>query len=129
MSLLLCGWFGVAFDGCGWFGRILPHYQRVCKTCKHTLFMTGVACPCSDVDVYCLRCVRCVGDSCDCPVNGKYLLSWWKEDDLSRFVRTAEMYLGKLKEGRADEVSTTAPKAHSHKHNETRNINNYNTPR
>lgn len=76
----------------------------MCKMCKHILFMTGVACPCSDVDVYCLRCV---GDSCNCPMEGKYLLSWWKEDDLSRFVSTAEAYLEKLKEGKADAVSDT----------------------
>lgn len=66
--------------------------------------MTGVACPCSDVDVSCLRCAR---EACSCPVSNKYLLSWWREDDLSRFVRTAETYLRKLRDGQADEVRIT----------------------
>ncbi|CAN0470422.1 unnamed protein product, partial [Hapterophycus canaliculatus] len=79
--------------------------QRVCKTCKHTLFMTGVACPCSDVDVSCLRCAE---EACECPVSNKYLLSWWTEDDLSHFVRTAEGYLAKLANGEVDEVSCSS---------------------
>lgn len=68
--------------------------------------MTGVACPCSDVDVSCLRCAE---ESCDCPVAGKYLLSWWTEDDLNRFVRTAETYLRKLADGQANAVSKEEP--------------------
>lgn len=79
----------------------------MCKTCKHTLFMTGVACHCSDVDVSCLRCVR---SACDCKISDKYLLSWWTRDDLSRFVTTAETYLKKLRAGEADAVSKTERK-------------------
>ncbi|CAM9547071.1 unnamed protein product [Ectocarpus fasciculatus] len=82
--------------------------RRVCKNCKHTLFMTGVACPCSDVDVSCLRCAE---ESCDCPVAGKYLLSWWTEDDLNRFVQTAETYLRKLADGQANAAAIASFRA------------------
>ncbi|CAN0015130.1 unnamed protein product, partial [Sphacelaria rigidula] len=75
--------------------------RRMCKTCKHTLFMTGVACRCNDLDVSCIRCVK---SACECPMSEKYLLSWWTETDLSRFVSTAEAYLVKLRAGQADEV-------------------------
>lgn len=34
----------------------------------------------------------------------KYLLSWWTEEDLSKFVSTAEIYLHKLKNEQANEV-------------------------
>lgn len=64
--------------------------------------MTGVACRCNDLDVSCLRCVKA---ACGCGMEEKYLLSWWTEEDLSRFVNTAETFLRKLRAGRADTVS------------------------
>lgn len=73
----------------------------MCKTCKHTVFMTGVGCPCSNVGVSCLRCVD---KACPCPVGTKYLLSWWTKDEMCRFLQTAEDYVRKLDNGQADKV-------------------------
>ncbi|CAN0055336.1 unnamed protein product [Discosporangium mesarthrocarpum] len=70
--------------------------RRVCKTCKHTLFMSAVACGCDQLAVSCLRCAT---EHCDCPMASRFIMCWFKERDLEHMVETAQNYVTHLSLG------------------------------
>jgi len=58
--------------------------KRVCSVCRHTCFLSAVACNCSQTDVACLRHVSYL---CKCPNVNKYLIEWETNDNLLKLLK------------------------------------------
>ncbi|CAM9754100.1 unnamed protein product [Chrysoparadoxa australica] len=70
--------------------------QRMCKTCNHTCFISGVSCTCTRTEISCLRHYR---DLCQCDIDQRYLLVWMSENEINRIVDKVQEYVSKLEKG------------------------------
>ena len=78
--------------------------KRVCSVCRHTCFLSAVACNCSQTNISCLRHVSYL---CKCPNNNKYLIEWEKSDRLQKIlddVHALRLSLGGGHDGLTPEV-------------------------
>jgi len=61
--------------------------KRVCSICRHTCFLSAVACNCSTTSVSCLRHVAYL---CKCPLNNKFIIEWESQDRLRQILAAFE---------------------------------------
>ncbi|KAJ1450474.1 JmjC domain, hydroxylase-domain-containing protein [Pelagophyceae sp. CCMP2097] len=61
--------------------------KRVCTICRHTCFLSAVACNCSQQAVVCLRHVKYL---CQCPPTNKYLIEWESKQHLETVLAHVE---------------------------------------
>ena len=72
--------------------------KRVCAVCRHTCFLSAVACNCSQTTVCCLRHVNYL---CKCPNSNKYLIEWESKAQLEATVDKVNAKLGDAKDANA----------------------------
>ena len=79
--------------------------KRICAVCRHTCFLSAVACNCSQTTVCCLRHVNYL---CKCPPANKYLIEWESKDQLDAIVDKVNKRLGEPGDAGQGQVSPDA---------------------
>ena len=77
---------------------------RICAVCKHTCFLSAVACNCSQTQVCCLRHISY---NCECPSTNKFFIDSYDFDQFDAAIVEVEKRLAMLPDASVPEHAQT----------------------